>query len=232
VGLRERIVAYAPPRNPAIVLAVLVAALVVLSILLVAGSLTRVDQFSVDHWMPWLNPRPKHHGGSVGLYRPFSLDTTTWAKVLDTWTYPCSVLISALIVMWAAIALWPRYGPVVALAPAAAWIIGNGIEVIGKGTLTRPPLYGSEAGARVHILAFDASFPSGHTIRGVVVAFAIALMFTRWWKWVLVWCLLVGPALVLQSAHTLTDVIGGALIGLILLVLMLSVVRAESRVER
>ena len=54
-------------------------------------------------------------------------------------------------------------------------------------------------------------------MRGVIVAFAIVLVWTRA-------CevgrasgpLLVGPALVLQSAHTLTDVVGGALVGLIL----------------
>jgi membrane-associated phospholipid phosphatase len=34
---------------------------------------------------------------------------------------------------------------------------------------------------------------------------------------------------VLQSAHTITDVVGGALVGLILLVLMLSLLRTESR---
>ena len=69
-------------------------------------------------------------------------------------------------------------------------------------------------------------------LRGVIVAFAIGLVFTRSWKWAAVWAAFVGPLLVLQSAHTITDVIGGALVGLILLVLMLSVVRSESRVER
>ncbi len=132
----------------------------------------------------------------------------------------------------AAVVLWRRYGPVVALAPAAAWMIGNAIEVIGKGTITRPPLYGEAYGAPVHIEAFDDSFPSGHMMRGVIVAFTIGLIFTRSWKWAAVWAALVGPALVLQAAHTTTDVIGGALVGLILLVAMLSLLRTESRVER
>lgn len=232
MGLRERMVAYAPSRSAALVVAGLVAALVVLSVLVAAGSLNGVDQFSVDHLMPWLRPRSQGHGGIAGFYRPFYLDTATWTKLLDLWTYPCSLLISALVVIWAAFALWPRYGLVVALTPAVAWVIGNGVEVVGKGTLTRPPLYGTSFGQKVHIQAFDDSFPSGHTIRGVIVAFAVALLFTRWWKWVLVWCALVGPALVLQSSHTITDVVGGLLIGLILLVLMYSVVRAESRLER
>jgi membrane-associated phospholipid phosphatase len=225
-------VAYAPSRNAMLLVAGLAGAFVALSVLVATGSLNGVDQFSVDHLMPWLRPQSQGHGGTAGFYRPFALDATTWTKLLDLWTYPCSLLISALVVIWAAFALWPRYGPVVALAPAVAWVIGNGIEVVGKGTLTRPPLYGTAFGEKVHIQAFDDSFPSGHTIRGVIVAFAVALLFTRWWKWVLVWCALVGPALVLQSSHTITDVVGGLLVGLILLVLMYSVVRAESRVGR
>jgi membrane-associated phospholipid phosphatase len=224
--------AYAPSRNAALVLAGLVAALIALSALVAAGSLNGLDQFSVDHLMPWLRPESQGHGGTAGFYRPFLLDTTTWTKLLDLWTYPCSLLISAVVVIWAAVVLWPRYGPAVALAPAVAWVVGNGVEVVGKGTLTRPPLYGTALGRSVHIEAFDDSFPSGHTIRGVIVAFAVALMFTRWWKWALAWCVLVGPALVLQSSHTITDVVGGLIIGVILLVLMYSVVRAESRVER
>ena len=215
-----------------LVLAGLLLALVVLTVLVAAGSLTRIDQFSVDHLMPWLRPLSQGHNGWSGFYRPFALHSSTWSKVFDLWTYPCSILISSLVVIWAAIVLWQRYGPVVALAPAVAWVIGNGIEVIGKGTITRPPLYREADGIPVHIDAFDDSFPSGHMMRGVIVAFAIGLMFTRSWKWAAVWAVLVGPALVLQSAHTVMDVVGGALVGCILLVVMLSLLRTEARVER
>jgi membrane-associated phospholipid phosphatase len=232
VAFRERVVAVAPTREIVLVLAGLLLSLVVLTVLVAAGSLTRIDQFSVDHLMPWLKPWSQGRSGSEGFYRPFTLHSTTWSKLFDLWTYPCSVLISSLVVIWAAIVLWKRHGPVVALAPAAAWVIGNGIEVIGKGTITRPALYRVAGGIPVHIDAFDDSFPSGHMMRGVIVAFAIALVFTRSWKWAALWAVLVGPALVLQSAHTVTDVVGGALVGCILLVVMLSLVRTELRVER
>ena len=69
-------------------------------------------------------------------------------------------------------------------------------------------------------------------IAGLIVAFTIGFIFTRSWKWAVFWAVLVGPALVLQSAHTITDVIGGALLGLILVVAMLSFIRTESLVER
>ena len=72
-------------------------------------------------------------------------------------------------------------------------MIGNGIEVIGKGTITRPALYREVNGVPVHIDAFDDSFPSGHMMRGVIVAFAIGLMFTRSWKWAALWAFSWGP---------------------------------------
>ena len=52
-------------------------------------------------------------------------------------------------------------------------------------------------------------------MRGVVVAWALALVWRRAAPWLVVWVALVGPALVLQSAHTVTDVVGGALVGLL-----------------
>ncbi len=231
MALRERVVAATPTRNTVLVLAGLLIALVVLTVLVAAGSLTRIDQFSVDHLMPWLRARPQAPGGSAGFYRPFKLHSSTWSKFFDLLTYPCSVLISGLVVIWAAVFLWKRYGPVVALAPAVAWVIGNAIEVIGKGTINRPPLYRKANGVPVHVDAFDDSFPSGHMMRGVIVAFAIGLVFTRSWKWAALWAVLVGPALVLEAAHTITDVVGGALVGCLLLVVMLSLLRTESRVE-
>jgi membrane-associated phospholipid phosphatase len=225
VALRERALAAAPTRRAAVALAGLSAALVVLTALVAAGGLTRLDQYSVDHWMPWLKPNSEKVTGTSGYYQPFTLHTSTWSKILDLWTYPCSLLISLLVVIWAAAVLWRRYGPVVALLPAAGWVIGNGVEVIGKGAIVRPALYGGSA--HVHIGAFDTSFPSGHMIRGIVVAFAFSLVFPRATRWAALWAVLVAPVLVVQAAHTVTDVIGGILIGLIMVVLAIGVLREE-----
>ncbi len=224
MALRERIVAAAPSRRALILLAVLALALGVLTALVAAGSLTRVDQYSVSHLMPWLKPN-SGASGSAGFYRPFSLHASTWSKILDLWTYPCSVLISGLVVIGGGAVLWRRYGPIAGLAPAAAWVIGNGIEVIGKGTITRPELFRGVGGVPVHVTAFDDSFPSGHMMRGIIIAFTVALVWTRSWRWAALWAALVAPALVLQAAHTITDVVGGALVGLILLVLLIAAVR-------
>ena len=42
---------------------------------------------------------------------PSGSTTSIWTKLLDLWTYPCSLLISGLVVAYAAVALWRREGP-------------------------------------------------------------------------------------------------------------------------
>ncbi len=191
-------------------------ALAAIAIMNQAGGLTRVDQFALDHLMPWLDARQKKINQSSGFYVPFNSHSNWWSRLLDLWTYPCSVLLSALVVGGVGAYLWRCGRRAAALVPAAAWVIGNGIEVIGKGTITRPALYGAAGGVRLHVVNFDDSFPSGHMIRGTIVAAAVVLVWRRSAWWVALWLLFVGPALVVAAAHTPTDVVGGALVGAIL----------------
>lgn len=231
-GTVGRVLDREPPRPVAgerrdcLVLVGLVLALAVLTALVAAGTLTGVDQFSLDHLMPWFRPGPHHTSATAGFYVPFGLHTSIWTKLLGLWAYPCSLLISGLVVAYAAVALWRREGPAVALAPAGLWLIGNGIEVIGKHAITRPVL--ERHGRPVNV--FANSFPSGHMIRGLVVAFAVALVWPGATRAVALWLLFVPVALVLAAAHTVTDVLGGLLAGLILLLgarLLLAAARAR-----
>jgi membrane-associated phospholipid phosphatase len=216
--LRARIAAAAPPPHRFAVLGALGGALAVLAALVQGGVLRSVDQFSADHLMPWLVPGNASGVTARGFYRPFPLHSPVAIKLLDAWTYPCSVLASALVVIGVGTLLWRRHGPEAGLAPAAAWVLANTIEVIGKGLLTKPAVFGTADGQRVHVVPFDDSFPSGHMTRGVVVAWALALVWRRAAPWLVGWAALVGPALVLCSAHTISDVAGGALVGLIAVV--------------
>ena len=124
-----------------------------------------------------------------------------------------------------------RLGPLAALAPAGAWVVGNAIEVLLKDTLVRPAVYGSVGQDRVHVVTFDDSFASGHMMRGLIVAYTLTLLWREASPWVWIWAALVGPALVVSSAHTPSDVIGGALVGLLVLVPANGVVR-QARLER
>src|SRR5262249_56489157 len=93
--------------------------------------------------MPWLVPGNKAVGWHDGFWQPFKFQTSNALKLLDLVTYPCSVLISGLVVLVAAVALWPRLGAFAALAPACAWVVGNAFEVFLKATVVRPAVYGS-----------------------------------------------------------------------------------------
>jgi membrane-associated phospholipid phosphatase len=230
VALHERIdsVAPMPPRERGLAIG-LAAALVAVSIAVVLGAFTRFDQFFLDHAMPWLVPGDTGHGGHAGLWRPFKWHTPNGLKILDVLTYPCSVLISGLIVVIAAILLWRRLGALAALAPAAAWVVGNAIEVFLKGALVRPALYGWVGPDRVHAVVFDDSFSSGHMMRGIMVAYTLTLLWSGFSPVIWVWAALVAPALVISSAHTPSDVIGGALIGFLLLIPVHAVVRQARR---
>lgn len=219
-------IALAPTRRERVLLGALAAALAVVTALVLSGALTSVDQFSLDHLMPWLAPGSPAGSATAGFYRPFTFHSATAIKLLDLWTYPCSVLVSGIVIATAGVVLWQRVGQAAGLALPAAWVIGNAIEVIGKHTIIRPALYGTANGVRIHVTAFDDSFPSGHMIRGVLVAGAVVLVWKPATRWAVAWVVLVGPALVLQAAHTTTDVVGGALVGLILLLPVFATVRA------
>jgi len=209
----------------------LAVALAVVAVGVELGAFTRFDQFGLDHFMPWLVPGNTATGGHAGFWQPFKFETPNTQKLLDLLTYPCSVLLSGLVVAIAAALLWKRLGPLAALAPAAAWVVGNAIEVLLKGTIVRPAVYGTDDSNRVHVVTFDDSFSSGHMMRGIIVAYTLTLLWRRASPWVWIWAASVAPALVLVSAHTPSDVIGGALLGLLVIVPVHAVVR-QARLER
>ncbi len=221
VRVSEILAAFTPSRRTARALARLVTVYATLAVLVAAGAFTRLDQFLIDHVVIGFQPSPRADHGYSGLYKPFSSNTPLDAKVLDVLTYPCSALISLLVVAGVALVLRRRFGWTVALVPASAWALGNFVELVGKHELVRPALYTVPPGGHIpfHVLGYDSSFPSGHTIRCVVVGLAIVLVWRRALPWVIAWAVLVGPALVVDDAHTATDVVGGALVGAMLVLL-------------
>jgi len=232
VALRERSIAAAPVSQRERALAAGLAVALAAGVLGVAlGAFTRFDQFAVDHFMPWLVPGDAATGGHGGFWQPFKFHSPNGLKLLDLLTYPCSVLISGLVVAIGGALLWNRLGPVPALAPAAAWVVGNAIEVLLKGTLVRPAVYGTDGPNRVHVVAFDDSFSSGHMMRGIIVAYTLTLLWRRASPWAWIWAASVAPALVITASHTPSDVIGGALLGLLVLVPVNAVIR-QARLER
>ena len=197
-------------------LAALAVALALASALDAAGAFSGIDQGAVDHLMPALNPaRTAPSGILTGLYRPYAPGTPWWQSILDLWTYPCSVLASGLLVLAAAALAARRGRPALALAAPVAWAGGNALELLGKGLLHRPLLVAHAAGATVPLTSFDTSFPSGHAIRGLVVAWALAALWPRARASLALWYAFVPVFLVMAAAHTPSDVVGGLLVGLL-----------------
>src|ERR1700730_260484 len=196
-------------------------ALAVLTALVLAGVLTGVDEWGLDHVMPGLDPRARGNGivTTHGLWRPFPLHIPWWEQGLDLYTYPGSALVSGLLMAIVCVVLVRRGRLWPALVWLGAWLAGSGIELAGKQFLTRPSLYWTDGHARIHVVPFANSYPSGHTIRSVVIAAMIAFVWRRARLPAAIWAAFVPVCLVLVAAHTITDVIGGLLLGALIVLL-------------
>jgi membrane-associated phospholipid phosphatase len=171
-----------------------------------SGVLRSVDQYAVDHLMPWLQVR--HHSlVTFGALTVPSLHPPAANTALELWTYPAAVLPSLVIVLLAA---WRLARPD-AVVWCALWCAGNAIELAGKLLLHKPDLYHHT----LHVAAFDTSLPSGHTIRALVLAGAVACAW-RSGRIAFAWAATVPFALVVSGAHTPSDVATGLCVALTL----------------
>lgn len=188
--------------------------LAALAALVVAGALTGIDQYAVDHWMP----RLEADNGDAALLSWRLLHPHLGAPlqaVYDLWTFPASPLVSTLLLAAGCLVLARRGRRDAALAWAVAWVLANAVEVLGKGVLRRPTLHVADGASRGDLHGFDSSFPSGHAMRAVLLAALVAAVWPRFAVPALVWAALVLPALVLNGDHTPTDAVAGALIALV-----------------
>ena len=148
-----------------IALAVLVgAAFLALAGLVWAGALSGLDNHAIHHWMPWAQPPGRHE--LVHLRAVFLPETrsTLGGTLVGLWTYPASPFISLVVVLLCARFLERR----AAVAVVALWVVANAIELTGKLTITRPS---------IDVANLRDSFPSGHTVRALVLAAVLA------WTW-------------------------------------------------
>jgi len=198
-------------------LLVTAAALAACTVLVLTGALTGIDDWAIDHVMPALDPHSP--GGIVsgtGLWRPFPLDAAWWDKLLDLYLYPASFLVSAVIVASTCAVLARRGNAIAALLWLAAWLGANAAELVGKVGIARPDVHWSNGPRPIHVLPFDHSYPSGHSARAVVLAAVLAYAFPRLRFAAAAWVVLVPAALVAGGDHTVSDVVGGTLLGLLL----------------
>lgn len=180
------------------------AAFAALAVLVAAGTCTRLDQWAVDHAMPGsaFGGKPTFADALVPLLG--SQWHGVWHVASILVTMPASFTPALLITLAACIELRGR----AAAALAAGFVCGNVIEVVVKETLTRPALYADGA----QITGFDASFPSGHTIRTVLIVVAVAWAWPRLTWWAVAWALPSIALLLLGGQHVPSDIAGGVLV--------------------
>ena len=173
--------------------------------LVAEGTLTGVDRWAIGHAMPaaaLTGATPTLLGGLVPL-----LDAT-WSPAgqaaTNVVTLPDAFLLSTALVAVACLRLRNRRAVFVALAFAAA----NATEEVTKTALTRPALYHHG----LHVAGFDNSFPSGHALRTVLVAYAVAIAWPRVRWWVAAWAACSIASIELGGMHVPSDIAGGLLI--------------------
>jgi membrane-associated phospholipid phosphatase len=189
------------------------AAYAALAVLVAAGSLSRVDQWSVDHVMPGLsggNRKPSLVAAVVPLLH------SSWARAIDVVAnvvaLPAQAVIASILAGWCCLTLWRRGDRQRALAWGFAWVGGNTVEALCKSILSRPLLH-------AHgdlLVAFQSSFPSGHTLRSVLLAAAVAEVWPAARTWVAAWAAATLVLLELGGFHVPSDIAGGLLLALLL----------------
>jgi membrane-associated phospholipid phosphatase len=128
--------------------------------------------------------------------------------VAEIVTLPGQVVVSFLLVVTAAAALWRRGRQAAAIAWPAVWLLAVAVELAFRHTLTRPPVYRHG----VHLVAFDASWPSGHALRSAIAAAALGAAWPRVRPLLAIWLATAVVLLELAGFHTPTDLAGGLLL--------------------
>ena len=176
------------------------------------GAFKVVDQWAIDHLMPWLSPAA-HPSTLVSTVLPFTSDTPGLEIPAKLWLYPASALVSGLLTAGLCAFMWRRGMRVPAAVWASAWLLGNAVEVVGKATVRHPTPHMTWEGYVVPMPTFHDSFPSGHAFRAVVLASLLAVLWRRLLFPIAIWLVVALPLLVVTNAHAPSDVIGGALLG-------------------
>jgi len=184
--------------------AALAALYAALAILVATGALNGIDQWAIDHLMGGVGrgDEPTRLESAVPLLHS---DWSRLAIVTNLVTLPGQVVVSGLILLALRDVRW-----------LLAWAAGTAIEVLSKHVIVRPPLYGSEG----HIAALDSSFPSGHALRIVIVAAALAAVWPRGRPVLAAWAVAALVLLEVGGYHVPSDIAGGIVLAAFVLALL------------
>ncbi len=128
--------------------------------LVAAGSFTRIDQWAVDHAMPGGELPPRARAPLIDGLVPL---------LHAHWGSPYAIAAN-IVTLPGVVSHRARDRLRLLAAPRGALVAAVAVEVLCKELLDRPALHDGS----FHIASFDSSFPSGHALRTVLVAGAVA----------------------------------------------------------
>jgi membrane-associated phospholipid phosphatase len=214
------------PRRRALA-ALTAAGLVVLTALVATGVTNPIDRYSTEHWMIDLIPRRHPLITFSGIALPDAHGTAA-EIALAVWRYPASAAFSSFLLAACAWELLQRGQKRAAVTWCVLFAIGNLFELVGKLGITRPTLDAPIG----RLPGFDHSFPSGHTIRALLVAAAVAYTWPRLRRPALAWGVTSPLTLVPLADHVPTDLVGGALVAALLLLVAAPVFHGQLELAR
>jgi membrane-associated phospholipid phosphatase len=192
----------------------LAAAYAALAGLVAAGTASGLDQWAVDHAMPGAQFRSASQTFVEAVVPLLHASYHPLVHGLaEIWTLPAASAPSLVLCGAVWIVLWRRGRHRAAGAWAAAWVAGTGIEVLTKELLTRPELYAHG----LHVVGFDASYPSGHTIRAVLLAATVIVAWPAARVWAIAWAAVAVVLTEVVGFHTPTDIVGGLILAWLLI---------------
>jgi membrane-associated phospholipid phosphatase len=208
-----------------LVLAIATLLLLALAVTVDAGWAAGLDQWSVDHVMPYQDhptgePSPFDRATSP-LAAVRNSANSTGTRFLFALTIPVGPVPGVLLVGTGAAVLIRRGRR----KSAAAWcgVVAAALvaEAAIKHLVERPLLHKIDPSTHVALPAdtFTRSFPSGHTIRAVILAGLVVELAPQFAYLAFTSAGITSVLTVLLTMHTPTDVVGGALLGFILLVI-------------
>jgi len=211
----------------------LLAAFVVLTGLVAAHAVRPIDRYAIDHLMPYASDSvagtiaPSEPENAVN---PIVHGHRSLAQSIAALAFAPADSISALLLAGAATAvIRRRRGPWRAgLVWFAAILAGLAVEGLGKLLVPQIQFTYSSVVLGVKI---DGTYPSGHTLRSVIVATMIASLWPRVRPLAVAWVLYVTAVLELGGLHVPSDIAGGYLIGGALAAAALTYSRGAIRAE-
>ena len=190
------------------------AAFVILTSAVQAGVVRPVDRFAVHHLQPLSQTSlaqtvtaPDPLVAVLPVVRGHQSVLVTTAAIAFA---PADTLAAVIIIAATGLMLYRRGRRRAAVGWIGALLAGLAIEGVGKllvGQIQFSPA------ATVFGVTLNGSYPSGHTIRSVILAAMVATLWPRTRPWLIAWVALLTSLLELGGLHVPSEIAGGFLAG-------------------